>query len=165
MPRKLNLGQKKDINKDNEQTEEMPPDDNAAWSREGKGRGTFQVILAQGHFQPGSIGHTVTSGLIHRASIWDCFGAIDSIRKEIMPNNSFLGILCSLGDDRGWPCAIWLFWAGTVQARRMGTEFLATLGNRADEVQTRCPPPFREPGIMTPCVEEKDHGDSSKHFP
>lgn len=48
---------------------------------------------AQGHFRSGAIAgtgslpiwihrrHRVTSSLIHRASVWDCTGAVHSIRK------------------------------------------------------------------------------------
>lgn len=103
----------------------------------------------EGHFRSSCTGslpvwihrrHRVTSSLIHRASVWDCTGAVHSIRKgKCCPTIIFLGSSVLLGMAEAGPTALlWLFWAAFCAGKKeWELEFLATLGNRADEVQTK----------------------------
>lgn len=124
-----------------------------------KEEGHFGSITSTGSL-PGWIhrGHTITSGLIQGKAVWDRFWGCWQHQEEKLCLTILFGILCSsLGMTEAGPYSLALAWAA-FSAGREGWELgiLATLGGQEWWGPDKgVSPPFREPGIMTPCVEER----------
>ena len=169
----------------------MPPDETMLHGAcKEKEEGHFSPSQAQGHFWSGSITgtgslpvwshrrHRVTSDLdpsqaqghFQSDPQGKCLGLYwgRSQHQEgiCCPTILFLESSVLLGMAGAGPTALlWFFWAAFSAGKKgWELEFLATLGNRADEVQTKVSSSIQEARTHFP-MWKKDHGDSSKHFP
>lgn len=101
--------------------------------------------------------HRVTSGLIHRASVWDCTGAVHSIRKGNAQQFFSRDPLFSWGWQRLplQPCSGFSELLSVQVRKDVNQSFQPRWATGQTRSRQRCPPPFREPGLMIPCVEER----------